>query len=121
MADALEGWLAGRSAGIAGRAPALGAAGIAAGTGPATGAGLAAGAAGASGTGAASVARSNPGAGLPYPEDAYANAPPPARVPPGPPVSRYDSGDDQPGPSGTSPWAWVAGLLGLVVLVIAGF
>ena len=125
MADALENWLAGRSAGvggaIAGAHPGLGAAGLAAGMGLAAGAGLAAAGAASPATVAAGVARSNPGAGLPYPADAYASAAPPPRVPPGPPVSRYDAGDDEPGPSGTSPWAWVAGLLGLAILVVAGF
>ncbi len=135
MADAIEHWLAGRSAGVGGAvavpAPGPSVAGLAAGSGLAAGAGLAAGtglgaglaAGGAidSGTVAAGVARSNAGAGLPYPPDAYANAAPPSRVPPGPPVSRYDSIDDEPGPGGTSPWAWVAGLLGLLILVVAGF
>ena len=130
MADALESWLAGRSAGVggatgvgagAGLAAGAGAAGLAAGAGLAGGAGLAAGAGASPATIAASQARSNPGAGMPYPVDAYASAAPPPRVPPGPPVSRYDAGDDEPEPPGTSPWAWVAGLLGLAILVVAGF
>ena len=137
MADAIESWLSGRSAavaggviaapvtpGVAGLAAGAGVAagtGLGAGAGLASGAGLGAGAALESGTVAAGVARSNAGAGLPYPPDAYANAAPPSRVPPGPPVSRYDSVDDEPGPGGTSPWAWVAGLLGLAILVVAGF
>ncbi|MFI5199947.1 MAG: protein kinase, partial [Candidatus Limnocylindrales bacterium] len=150
MADTLEAWLAGRSTAAAAAVPAagLGAAGLAAGAGLATGAamasgaGPAAGAAMASGAGtaagagaassvpasemaagtvAAGVARSNPGTGVPYSADAYASSPPPSQVPPGPPVSRYDSVDDEPGPGGTSPWAWIAGLLGLAILVVAGF
>jgi beta-lactam-binding protein with PASTA domain len=50
-------------------------------------------------------------AARPYPPDAYAATPPPA----GP---EYDDADE---PSGTSPWVWVAGLLGLAVLVVVGF
>ena len=47
---------------------------------------------------------------------------PPSAVPPGPPVSRYDPDDDDARvASGTSPWAWIAGLLGLAILVVAGF
>jgi serine/threonine-protein kinase len=54
-----------------------------------------------------------PPAPAPYPAEAYA-APPgtsPYRPPAGP----------EPERSGTSPWIWVAGILGLGILVLAGF
>jgi eukaryotic-like serine/threonine-protein kinase len=126
MADTLEAWLAGRptaaAVAVTGAGAAAGGAGpAAAGVAGAAAAGMVAGAAVAgppSGTVAAGVARPNPAAGTPYPPDAYAGAP--STVPPGPPVTRYDAGDE-PGPQKTSPWAWVAGLLGLAILVVAGF
>ncbi len=68
---------------------------------------------------AAASARPNPPG--PYPPDAYAGGPGRAapvttrQAPPPPPVH----GDDDGG--GTGPWAWVAGLLGLAILVVVGF
>jgi len=49
-----------------------------------------------------------------YPPDAYAGTTSPA-PPAGP---DYDDVDE---PRGTSPWVWLAGLLGLAILVIVGF
>ncbi len=99
MASALEGWLAEPAAGAAG-------------AGAAAVAGVAAGA-----TVASAAARPN----VPYAADAYARSAPPAPVatrgtpPPPPPLD--GEGDE----GGNSPWAWVAGLLGLGILVIVGF
>jgi serine/threonine-protein kinase len=101
MGSALEGWLADPGG------PAAGAAAAAA-------AGVAAGA-----TVASATARPN---AVPYPPDAYARAAPPAPVntrdamPPPPPV---DGEDEEPG--GSSPWGWIAGLLGLAILLVVGF
>ncbi len=95
MADALDDDLADRSAGVAG----VGAA--AAGTAVAAG-----------------VARANPGSPIPYAPDAYAGAgsstPPPATPPP----LAYDHDGDG---GGAGPWAWIAGLLGLAILLLVGF
>jgi len=56
---------------------------------------------------------SGPGSPRPYPADAYA----------GPPRSAGRLAPDEPegGSGGTSPWIWVAGLLGLAILVLVGF
>ncbi len=100
MASALEGWLAEPAAGAAAAGAAI--------------AGVAAGA-----TVASAAARPN----VPYPPDAYARAhsAPPSPVstrgtpPPPPPLD--GEGDE----SGNSPWAWIAGLLGLIILIVVGF
>jgi serine/threonine-protein kinase len=105
MASALEGYLAdpagaGDGASVAGAAVAGAAAATLAGS-----------------TVASAQARPNP---VPYPPDAYARSAPPAApvstsgAPPPPPIQ-----DDEP--KGGSPWAWVAGLLGIGILVIVGF
>ena len=101
MASALEGWLSEPGAGSA-------AAGAAA-------AGAVVGAA----TVASAAARPN---AVPYPPDAYARAVPPVapvstRGTPPPPPPLDGEGDE----GGSSPWAWVAGLLGLLILVVVGF
>jgi beta-lactam-binding protein with PASTA domain len=102
MASALEGYLADPGAPVAGAAVA----------------GAVAGAAAATKTVASAQARPNPP--VPYPPDAYARSVPPAALvsttgtPPPPP-----STEDEPG--GTGPWAWVAGLLGIGILVVVGF
>ncbi len=103
MADALEDDLADRTAAAAG----LGVVG-------------AAGAAAAAAT-VAAVARANPGSPIPYAADAYAGAgtsaaPPPPPVAP-PPALADDDGDS----GGTGPWAWIAGILGLLILLLVGF
>ena len=58
-----------------------------------------------------------PRAAVPYPDDAY------ARSVEGPVVGRTRNErvflDEEP--SGTSPWVWVAALLGLLILVVVGF
>ena len=56
-------------------------------------------------------------AARPYPPEAYAGPPAPPRTAPSPPPD-YDEPDDG---GRTSPWIWLAGLLGLVILVIVGF
>ena len=105
MASALEGYLAdaagaGDGAAVAGAAVAGAAAATLAGS-----------------TVASAQARPNP---VPYPPDAYARSAPPAApvstsgAPPPPPIL-----DDEP--KGGSPWAWIAGLLGIGILVIVGF
>jgi serine/threonine-protein kinase len=122
MANALEAFLADRpdvTLAAAGRA---GADAAAAGPNAAAAGAAAAGAAAglAAGTVASSTARPNPGA-IPYAPDAYATAqpkPPPRSVPPGPQPPVYD---DDLEPEGTSPWPWVAGLLGIVLLLVLGF
>ncbi|HYO43929.1 MAG TPA: Stk1 family PASTA domain-containing Ser/Thr kinase [Candidatus Limnocylindrales bacterium] len=97
MASALEGWLAEPVAGTAAGAAVVG---------------VAAGA-----TVASAAARPN----VPYPPEAYARSGPPSPVstrgtpPPPPPLD----GEGEEG--GNSPWAWIAGLLGLGILVIVGF
>jgi len=102
MADALEAFLEeGRvaapvAAGLAGPVRAVGAAGI--------------------GAAATSAMRVPP----PYDPAAYADGSaggtaPPRRSPTAPPPT--DPGED----GGTSPWVWVAGVLGLLILAIAGF
>ncbi len=86
--------------------------------------GAAAGAAGAALAGATVAAA----ASRPYPPDAYAappgGTPPPAGTPPtGTPPPGAASPADEPGEpdeGGTSPWIWVAGVLGLVILVAVG-
>ena len=80
----------------------------------------AAAAAGAAAGAAAASRAASPAAARPYPPDAYAGAPgqpvqPRAAQPP-------DASPVQPEePRGTSPWIWLAGLLGLVILVVVGF
>jgi tRNA A-37 threonylcarbamoyl transferase component Bud32 len=119
MASALEGFLAdaGRPAGT-GAMAAGAAAGAAAGV-AAAGAASAAGQAPAARTVASAQAR--PNQPLPYPPDAYAggsSAPVSTRGgPPPPPQQGDEDGEDE----GSSPWAWVAGLLGLAILVVVGF
>ncbi|HEY5436743.1 MAG TPA: Stk1 family PASTA domain-containing Ser/Thr kinase [Candidatus Limnocylindrales bacterium] len=101
MASALEGYLADPGAAVGGAAVAGAAAGLA-----------------ATKTVASAQARPNPP--VPYPPDAYARSMPHAApvsttgTPPPPPLA-----EDEPGGSG--PWAWVAGLLGIGILVIVGF
>jgi serine/threonine-protein kinase len=51
-----------------------------------------------------------------YPPDAYAGQP--ATPPPPPPAQIVEEPEE---PRGTSPWTWVAGLLGLGILVVVGF
>ena len=74
--------------------------------------------------GSSPVAR--PAGRIPYAADAYVAdahaAPPPERQPAMPqrPVSAPGLGPPPPEPAGTSPWVWISGLLGLVVLVVAG-
>jgi len=108
MASALEGYLADPAAGAANGAAVAGA--------PVAGAATAAAATLAGSTVASAQARPNP---VPYPPDAYARSAPPAApvstsgAPPPPPIQ-----DDEP--QGGSPWAWVAGLLGIGILVIVG-
>ena len=106
MASALEGWLAD---------PAT------PGTAAAAGAAAAVGAAGAAATVASAQARPN---AVPYPPDAYARSAPPAvpvattGAPPPPPSADGELEDDG---GGSSPWAWVAALLGIGILAIVGF
>lgn len=91
MADALEAFLGEGSARPASAAAAGAAAGVAA--------------------GAATAAR-------PYPSDAYAGgAPAPYQAAPSTPPP-YDEPEER---RGTSAWTWVAGILGLLILVIVGF
>ena len=73
-------------------------------------------AAGAAAAGAAVAAT----AARAYPPDAYAGAPG-AAVPPAPPPAAAGAEPEPEEPGGTSPWIWVAGLLGLVILVVVGF
>jgi hypothetical protein len=126
MASTIEGYLAERP--DAGPAPsaglAAGAAGAAAGI-AASGAALAGAAhAGAAPGGdldgtrtiASATARPNPGA-VPYPADAYA-APRPASPPP---ATRPLPPDEEEHGGGGGPWAWIAGLLGILILVVVGF
>ncbi len=70
--------------------------------------------AGAAGVAAVGVARANPPAPLPYPPDAYAGG----GGPPAPPPVDHGS---EPAAGGSGPWGWVAGLLGLGLLVVIGF
>jgi beta-lactam-binding protein with PASTA domain len=109
MASALEGWLADPA--TPGAAAVAGAAA----------AGAAVGAVGAAATVASAQARPNP---VPYPPDAYARSTPPVAPvttsgtpPPPPPVE--GEGEDEGG--GSSPWGWIAGLLGIGILAIVGF
>ena len=84
-------------------------------------AGAAVGAVGAAATVASAQARPNP---VPYPPDAYARSTPPAApvttsgTPPPPPSVDGDREDDG---GGSSPWGWIAGLLGIGILAIVGF
>ena len=128
MAAALEGWLAdpaaaaaAGAAGVAGAAAVAGAAGAgAAGTPGGTSPGAGAAGAVVAGTVVAAAARPNP---VPYPADAYArSAPVPAPVstkgaPPPPPTAEGDGPEEDD----SGPWAWIAGLLGLLILIIVGF
>ncbi len=115
MAAALEGWLSDPAAGAT---AATGAGGAAAAGAAAAGAGAAA--AGMTQTVASAQARPN---AVPYPADAYARSAPPAPVstrgvpPPPPSVDPADAEED----GGSGPWAWIAGLLGLAILVVVGF
>ena len=61
---------------------------------------------------AAGVARANPP--IPYAPDAYA----PQRRPTAPPLAPTDTSDDR---KGRGQWAWIAGLLGLGILLAVGF
>ncbi len=62
-----------------------------------------------------------PAAARPYPPDAYARVPAPA-VPPAPPPAPVPRRELEPEERrGTSPWIWLAGLLGLAILVVVGF
>ena len=60
---------------------------------------------------------------VPYPPDAYARSgPPPVRPPRRPAAAADRDGDgDARTTRATSPWAWIAGLLGIAVLAIIGF
>ena len=106
MASALEGWLADPATPTT--AAVAGAAGAAA-------------AVGAAATVASAQARPN---AVPYPPDAYARSAPPAApvtttgTPPPPPSADGEVEDDG---GGSSPWGWVAGLLGIGILAIVGF
>lgn len=117
MADALESFLAASAA----SAPGGGSAGRAGAVARVAGGSDRAGAV-ARRTPAPAPARSEPAAPLPYPEDAYASVaggglgggaggPMPLAVPASP----------EPSGGGASPWVWVSGLLGLVVLVVAAY
>ena len=147
MADALDRYLAESGAGAAAGAgtAAGGAAGAAgAGAGAAPGVGLAgaaaagaatAGAAGAAGADSpstsfatdqertlAATANPNPGARVPYPPDAYADAdaaPRARQMGAGRRDPDDETFDDEP--SGTSPWLWISGLLALAILALAAF
>ncbi len=105
MASALEGYLADPAGAVAGVATGAAGAGAAA----ATAAGR---------TVASAQARPNPN--VPYPPDAYARSAPPSApvsmrgAPPPPPAMDDDNG-------GSGPWAWIAGLLGLGILIVVGF
>jgi eukaryotic-like serine/threonine-protein kinase len=109
LADALDAFLAGIA--IPGLGPIAGAAAGGTGAGAAGAAGLAAGAAVA----ATATARANPNA-IPYAPDAYADAPPAAKPPPPPPPLAEDEE-----PSDTSPMVWIAGIIAIVILALAGF
>ncbi|MEO5964679.1 MAG: PASTA domain-containing protein, partial [Candidatus Limnocylindrales bacterium] len=78
------------------------------------------GAAVAAATVASAQARANPP--VPYPPDAYARTGPApvstSRGTPPPPPTGGGPDDDE---GGTSPWAWVAGILGIGVLAVLGF
>ncbi|MGZ6340427.1 MAG: protein kinase domain-containing protein, partial [Candidatus Limnocylindrales bacterium] len=103
MADALDGFLADRGT-VPGIAPVAGTA-----------------AAAAAAAGAAGVARPNPAARVPYADDAFARGPVgPAPVGAGrrQPVDDEEAED---GGIGGGPWVWVAGGLGLLILLLAGF
>ena len=105
MASALEGWLADPA--TPGTAAVAGATAV--------------GVVGAAATMASAQGRPNP---VPYPPDAYARSVPPAApvtttgTPP-PPPSVDGQGEDDGGDS--SPWGWIAGLLGIGILAIVGF
>ena len=126
MADALEGELADRAA--AGRAAAAASGGAAAGRAGAVGPAAAS-------TVAAGVARANPPSGIPYAADAYAGSDADADASGGG-ASRPSGGtggggggrggaggeaDSGCGGGAGSAWTWIAGLLGLAILVVAGF
>jgi len=74
----------------------------------------------------AATARANPGA-LPYAPDAYAGGPdrPPARVtdPYARPARAFQRDEPEPDEEekGTSPLVWVAGLMAILILAVAGF
>ncbi len=71
------------------------------------------------GAAGAAVAATAATAARAYPPDAYAGAPAPP--PPAPPPVSAAPVPEPEEPEGTSPWIWVAGLLGLVILVVVGF
>ncbi len=95
MAESLQGYLVATST----PAPGLAAVGVAAG---------AAGAAGMSGQ--AGTSGAYPSDTIPYAADAYA-----APLPPAPQPARAAA------PGGTSPWVWISGIAGLLILAAAGF
>jgi eukaryotic-like serine/threonine-protein kinase len=71
-------------------------------------------AAGAAAAVAATAAR-------PYPPDAYAGTPAAPPPPASPPAGAVPGEPEPEEPRSTSPWIWIAGLLGLAILVIVGF
>ncbi|MEZ0239350.1 MAG: PASTA domain-containing protein, partial [Chloroflexota bacterium] len=113
MGEALEAYLAGDEAAMV-RAGLVGSGLAAAGL---AGAGIAA---DSSPTIAAGVARVNPDARIPYPEEAYAAAPPRGRRYAGRRAAELDL-DDDGDEAGRSGWVWLAAGLALVVLALAGF
>jgi beta-lactam-binding protein with PASTA domain/tRNA A-37 threonylcarbamoyl transferase component Bud32 len=107
FADALEAFLAGTAI------PGLGPIGGATATGPDAGAAAIGAAAGAATVGAmTATARANPNA-IPYSPDAYADAPP-TKEPP----RELDEDEEK---AGTSPMTWIAGIIAIVILALAGF
>jgi serine/threonine-protein kinase len=112
FADALEAFLAGTA--IPGLGPIAGATTVgAAGSAGTAGAAAAGAVAGAATVGAMSAtARANPQA-IPYSSDAYAGSPTSTKPPPAGEVEEEDKG--------TSPITWVAGVIAIVILGLAGF
>jgi len=104
MADALDVFLAES----AGRDETTGVVGLAAGA-----------AAGAAAAGVVSgVASPSRSAGIPYSPDAYAGGDPGGSTPSGGAAYPPDDDGDR---GGTSVWTWIAGLLGIAILVVIGF
>jgi serine/threonine-protein kinase len=102
FAESLDGFLASTAtpaAPAAGAGPAIAVAPAAVGLGVG----------GASGATRPAVPAPTPAASRPYPADAYAGS-----VPAAPPA-------DEPPRESTSPWVWASGLVGLLVIAIAGF
>ena len=60
-------------------------------------------------------------AARPFPPDAYAGGRAGTASPAPPPASAPREELEPDGPRGASPWIWVAGLLGLAILVVVGF